>query len=53
MKYRIQYNIGKVKYIVSFFNGMKKHNDGSDFWDIACFHSKNKMNKFIKTLQKI
>lgn len=51
MKYNIQYNIGKVKYLVNYCND-KKHNDGSDFYDIKCFKSKKKMNEFIKTLQK-
>jgi len=53
MQYKIDYNIGKVKYVVSFYDGIKKHNDGSEFWDIKCFKSKNKMNKFItKIMQK-
>ena len=50
MEHRISYNIGKVKYLVSYHDGVKKHKDGSDFWDIACFKSKKKMNDFIKTL---
>ena len=50
MKYKIQYNIGKVKYLVSFSNGTKKHPDGSEFWDIACFKSKKKMEAFIKSI---
>lgn len=50
MKCKIQYNIGKVKYLVSFSDGTKKHNDGSEFWDIRCFKSKNKMNNFINEL---
>jgi len=52
MQYTIQYNIGKVKYLVSFYDGIKKHKDGSEFWDIKCFNSKIKMNKFLKLLMK-
>ena len=52
MKYKIDYTIGKVKYLVSFYDGIKKHKDGSDFWDIKCFKSKEKMNKFINKLQR-
>ena len=48
MRYNIMYNIGKVKYLVNYYNGIKKHKDGSDFWDIKCFRSKLKMQKFIK-----
>jgi hypothetical protein len=50
MKYKISHNVGKVKYLVSYFDGIKKHLDGSDFWDIACFKSKQKMNEFIAKL---
>ena len=52
MEYKIQNNIGKVKYLVSYYDGIKKHKDGSDFWDCACFKSKVKMNKFILNLTK-
>lgn len=50
MKYKIDYNIGKVKYLVSYSNGTKKHKDGSEFWDIACFSNKKKMEKFVNQL---
>ena len=50
MKYKVSYNIGKVKYLVSYSNGTKKYKDGSEFWDIACFKSKKKMFNFIKKL---
>jgi hypothetical protein len=52
MKVKIDYNIGKVKYLVSFSNGLKKHKDGSEFFDVKCFSSKKKMNKFIKTISQ-
>lgn len=32
MKIRIQYNVGKVKYLVSYSDGTKKHLDGSEFF---------------------
>ena len=51
MEYNIQYNIGKAKYLVNYHKG-KKHKDGSKFFDIAIFKNKNKMNEFIKTLNK-
>jgi hypothetical protein len=52
MKYNIQYNIGKVKYLVSWYEGVKKHKDGSEAWDVACFKSKVKMNQFISKFRK-
>lgn len=51
MKYKINYNIGKVKYLVSFFDGLKRYKDGSEFWDVACFKSKKKMNQFLKSIR--
>lgn len=50
-KYSIKYNVGKVKYLVSYHDGVKKHKDGSDFYDIKCFKNKIKLNKFVKELQ--
>lgn len=51
MECRIQYNIGKVKYLVSWHDGIKTHKDGSKFFDVECFKSKAKMNKFITELK--
>ena len=46
------YNVGKVKYVVNFHDGVKKHKDGSDFFDIECFKNKNSFMKFVKDLEK-
>ncbi len=51
-KYYIMYNIGKAKYVVNFHDGIKKHNDGSNFYDIAMFKSKKAMNTFIAGLMQ-
>lgn len=50
-RYYLQSNIGKVKYVVNYHNGIKKHPDGSDFFDVAIFKNKLKRSKFIKQLQ--
>jgi hypothetical protein len=50
MKYRIDYNIGTVKYLVSFLRGQKKNKDGSEHWDVVCFKAKKRMNEFLKEL---
>jgi hypothetical protein len=52
MKYNIQYNVGKVKYLVSWYGGVRKHRDGSEAWDVACFNSKKRMNEFISKLMR-
>jgi len=51
MEYNIKYNVGKVKYLVSYYTG-KKHKDGSKFFDISTFKNKKKMNEFIDNLNK-
>ena len=50
-KFYTQNNIGKAKYIVNYHNGEKKHGDGSDFFDIAIFQNKKKLDKFVLDLQ--
>lgn len=51
IEYNIQYNIGKVKYVVNWHDGIKTHKDGSKFFDVACFNSKERMNKFVAELK--
>lgn len=46
------YNVGKAKYLVNYYNGVKTHQDGSKFYDISIFKNKVKMNKFIKELEE-
>lgn len=50
--YNINYNIGRVKYVVNFNDGIKKYNDGSNFYDIRLFSNKKKMNAFVSELLK-
>ena len=49
LKIKEYYNVGKVKYMVSYYTG-KKHDDGSDFYDIALFSNKQKKQDFITEL---
>jgi hypothetical protein len=51
MRYNIQYNIGKAKYVVNHWNGCSKHKDGSESWEIAIFKNKKNMQVFIKELK--
>jgi hypothetical protein len=48
--YHLMYNVGKVKYLVNFHNGISKHKDGGNFFDIKSFKNKLKLNKFINDL---
>lgn len=51
-RFTLKHNVCKVKYLVSYHNGEKKHKDGSDFFDIACFKNKVKLNTFTNDLLK-
>jgi hypothetical protein len=47
-----QYGLGKVKYAVSFHDGVKTHKDGSPFYDIRLFSNKKELYKFEQKLLK-
>ena len=51
-RFRVTYNVGKVKYLVSYHNGISKHKDGSDFFDIATFKNIKKLNTFLTELKQ-
>lgn len=51
-RYYIQYNVGKVKYFLSYHNGEKKHKDGSDFFDVRTFKNKRALNAAIQVLHQ-
>lgn len=50
-RFNTQDNIGKAKYIVNYHDGQKKHQDGSDFFDIAIFKNKKKLQRFVDSLR--
>ena len=47
-----QENVGKAKYVVNLHDGIKKHKDGSSFFDIVIFKSKKKFNEYCKNVLK-
>ena len=49
--YYVQSTIGTAKYVVNFHNGVTKHADGSDFYDIRIFKNKKDRDKFLLLLQ--
>lgn len=51
-KYNITYGVGEAKYVVSYYDGVKKHNDGSDFYDVAIFKNKKDLESFEQDLLK-
>ena len=46
--FKVNPGIGKAKYSISSHDGVKKHKDGSDFWDIEIFKNKVDLEKGIK-----
>ena len=48
--YYIQYGVGKAKYLVNYHDGIKKHIDQSDFYDIKIFKNKKELNRFVDNL---
>src|SRR5210317_1181863 len=51
-RYYQQDRVGSAKYTISYHDGKKKHNDGSDFFDIQTFKNKKDLAKFVNTLHK-
>lgn len=51
-KYNVKYGVGSAKYLVSFHDGLKTHNDGSPFYDIKIFKNKKLLGEFLKSLNE-
>lgn len=45
-QFNTMYNIGRSKYVVNHHDGVKTHQDGSPFFDIAIFKNKKNLNAF-------
>ncbi len=50
--YNIMHNVGKVKYLVNYHDGVQKNKDGSLFFGARCFSNKKKFEDFQKELLK-
>jgi hypothetical protein len=49
--YKVQYNVGKSKYVINYHNGEKKHKDGSPFYDVAIFKNMKDFMAYKKKLK--
>lgn len=49
--YNVKNNVGKAKYLVTYYQGKQTHDDGSEFGDIKIFHNKKDLAKFEKELK--
>jgi len=52
-EFNLMYNIGKVKYVINFFDGVSFYNDGSKFFNINCFKNKKLFNLRINQLKTL
>jgi hypothetical protein len=50
--YYIQNGIGKAKYVINYHDGIQKHKDGSNFYDMRIFHNKKDQARFEQELLK-
>jgi hypothetical protein len=48
--FNLMFNVGKIKYLVNYHDGIKTHKDNSPFYDIATFRNKKKRDLFVKEL---
>jgi hypothetical protein len=51
-QYNVMYNIGKVKYVINYHDGVNTHKDGSPFFGIYCFSNKKLFQKKCKELDR-
>ena len=47
----VTHNVGKVKYLLSYHDGITAHKDGSPFFGVRCFNNKKKLHSYIKILK--
>lgn len=50
--FNIMFNVGKAKYVVNHHDGVKKHKDGSPFFDVSIFSNKRQFNTFLSSLKR-
>ena len=53
MIYYVQHSIGKARHVVSYHDGIKKHGDGSPFFDVKICGNKKRLSAFISKLKKL
>lgn len=50
--YNEMQNVGKIKYLVNFHDGVKTHGDGSPFFDVRTFTNRREKDKFVARLER-
>lgn len=45
-------NVGKVRHVVSFHDGVKTHKDNSPFFDVRTFSRKRDAQRLVRDLKK-
>lgn len=44
--FKEQHSIGRSRYTIAYHDGIKKHRDGSEFFDLKIFSNKVELQKF-------
>ncbi len=50
--YNVQASVGDTRYLVSYHDGVKKHEDGSPFYDARIFKTSKRASEFINNLKE-
>lgn len=50
-RYHETENVGRARYVVTFYNGVKTHADGSPFGDIRIFSNAKRKARFVRELK--
>jgi len=50
--FNIKHNVGKAKYVINYHDGVKKHKDGSPFFDIQIYSNKRDFDKAVRLLKQ-
>ena len=51
-RFKVGFNIGKAKYVISHHDGREKHKDGSDFFGISIYKNQKAFEKGQEDLKK-
>lgn len=49
--FNVMESIGCARYVVNFHDGLKKHKDGSLFFDVKIFNKKKELKAFVEKLK--
>lgn len=51
-RFNTRTHVGKTKYIITYHDGIQRHKDGSNFYDIRIFKNKKQFETAVKELKE-